>query len=679
MVTPAALALMLATGGAAWGATGWQPFGPERGHVVDVAVGARRVSVATRVEVLTADPELSAWERDPRFPPDTRRLAYGPDGTGWAATPGQLWRVTRDTSLVAELGAGSHAVDLAVTGEGTLIAAVRGQAQGVHTVRWEAGQPVTERLLPALDPWCVIADGADVWVGTVSAGLWHSDDGGRDFDAVVDDVGITALAWVDGEAWAALSDGRVLAAERGETVATLPWGWATSMADAGDRVLATAEGPGHVPPLFSLEQGRAEPEPIPDLEPGTSLARPTGVWALAGDDVLVGTFRLGPLRLDGTALTPVRNGFRSGVIGGAATGPDGELIVALMGTGVYEHGQDGRWQVQSGASGPVTDAVHVENLGTGVVVLDFEGVAWRGASGRWSRLKGVEVPHTGRRNALIDVGVDARGAWWAVDVKQQLYKASAQGWQPCGSTPVTRLDGAGEHLVAAGAREFLRPVDCDTPLAMALDGVRVNPPDSRVVGAWLAAPGQLLLDGERVDALPSAPVVAVAAQDGEILIASADGTLTLCSAEGCGPAAAPTREPAAAVGWLPDGRLWVAEARGTLLVGQGSEVVPARSSVALHDRPKVDIMALETAPWSREGVAGNAPEGAPDGGVLPSHLKDVAGPGQRAPIEAPAWQQPPARETRVSAEAPGSPRWPWVLGLLAAAAAAGLSLRRSRR
>ncbi len=674
MWTPALGLWLATTAGAA--TPGWVPFGPERGHVVDAAVGERRVSVTTRVEVLTAPPDLSEWARDPRFPPDTRRLVYGPDGTGWAASPGQLWRVKREASLVAELGDGSHAVDLAVTGDGALIAAVRGRAAGVWRITWSKSGVETERLLAGVDPWCVLADGDDVWVGTVSEGLHHSDDGGRDFDRELAGVGVSALAWVDGRAWAGLTDGRIVEADGGDELARLERGWVTSLAEAGDAVLATAEGPGHVPPLVVIRDGAVDVTPIPDLEPGTSLARPTGVWDLGGDDALLGTFRLGPLRWSEGELAPARTGFRSGVIGGAASGPEGTVLVALMGTGVYEGTAGGAWTVQAGQGGPVTDAVQVADLGTGTAVLDFEGVAWRGSSGRWSRLKGVEVPHTGRRNALVDVGVDPSGRWWAVDVKGGLYLASSTGWDRCEAPELSRLDGLGEHLVGVGKQAFYTLGDCSLQPETALTAVRVSPPDSRVVGPWLAAPGKLLRDGARVAGLPAAPVVAAAARGEQVLVASADGTLSLCSTEGCAEAAQRTGEPAAAVGWLADGRIWLAEARGTLWVASGTDSSPARSAVALHERPQVDVMALENAPWSREGVAGNA--AATGDGVLPSHVKEVAGPGQRAPVEAPTWAEGGAERRAPMDASGGGGGWLWwLLGGLALAA--GIIAHRSRR
>ncbi len=243
---------------------------------------------------------------------------------------------------------------------------------------------------------------------------------------------------------------------------------------------------------------------------------------------------------------------------------------------------------------------------------------------------------------------------------------------------MSRLDGEGEHLVAAGKQSFLKPVDCGVAPEAVWGAVRVNPPDSRVIGGWLAAPGQLIWEGAKVASLPAAPIVAVAARGEEVLVASADGSLNLCQTTGCVEPAPATREPLASLGWLPDGRIWGAEARGTVLVTGGDVVPSSRSKVALHDRPQVDVMRLETAPWSREGVAGNA--SARDDSVLPSHVKETAGPGKRAPVEAPSWQQDPSPVVRQQPHGSGQATWwHWLLGAGIIGVGVGLWWQRARR
>ena len=56
-------------------ANAWTIIGPERGHVLDVDVGSHEILVTTRVGVMKATPSIESWERDARFPPDTKRVA----------------------------------------------------------------------------------------------------------------------------------------------------------------------------------------------------------------------------------------------------------------------------------------------------------------------------------------------------------------------------------------------------------------------------------------------------------------------------------------------------------------------------------------------------------------------------------------------------------------------------
>ena len=64
----------------------WQISGPERGHVLDADVGEHEILVTTRVGVMRADPKIMLWERDPRFPPETKRVSVWKKGA-WAAPP----------------------------------------------------------------------------------------------------------------------------------------------------------------------------------------------------------------------------------------------------------------------------------------------------------------------------------------------------------------------------------------------------------------------------------------------------------------------------------------------------------------------------------------------------------------------------------------------------------------
>ena len=79
----------------------WSIVGPERGHVLDVDVGSHEILLTTRVGVMKTTPDMDSWERDARFPPDTKRVATwsvatesgGVRSGAWGAPPTQLWEV----------------------------------------------------------------------------------------------------------------------------------------------------------------------------------------------------------------------------------------------------------------------------------------------------------------------------------------------------------------------------------------------------------------------------------------------------------------------------------------------------------------------------------------------------------------------------------------------------------
>ena len=82
-------------------ANAWNIAGPERGHVLDVDVASHEILLTTRVGVMKSTPALDSWERDARFPPDTKRVATWSTTTemgdiksgAWGAPPTQLWEI----------------------------------------------------------------------------------------------------------------------------------------------------------------------------------------------------------------------------------------------------------------------------------------------------------------------------------------------------------------------------------------------------------------------------------------------------------------------------------------------------------------------------------------------------------------------------------------------------------
>jgi MYXO-CTERM domain-containing protein len=611
---------------------GWVQVGPERGHVLHAAVGPDRVAVATRVGVASAGLELDDWARDPRFPPEVRRLAFGPEGTAWGAPAGQIWRVGEAAERVVYFETATTPVDLATTGSGALVAAVRGAEAGV--LRIEGG--VVERVLEGVDPWRVAASGERVLVGTVGSGLYLSTDGGRSFAASLEtEQGISAVAWVDGEAWAGLSDGglRVLRDGAWANLTPLRGGYATGFAQAPGGVLITVQRLRQGHDAIVVHDGVLGRE----LQPGRmsddgTIVDLTGAWSLPDGRALVGSFRRGPLVFGEGGLVPARDGFRATVTGGAAVDSSGRIVLALMGTGVYVSIDGGAsWQSPGSGQGPVTDSVAVVPSGPDLLVVDFEGVARLDPQGSWSRLPRNPLLQPGQN--LASVGVDAQQRTWAVDRVGSLFLLEGETWRSCQQRGF-RLDGQGAHLVLATPGGFLAPTGCDQawePLRLDTQP-RLDGRHARAAGGWVAGGGAVWHGSKKTFAIPPRSVTALAAREHEALVALDDGTIQRC-AERCEPLPDAVPGTVAALGWLADGRVWVAELTGTFLVQGDGPALPPWSAVLDARRVTGDLMPLERAPWNDE----SAPQGPGPGPATPGQ------PG------------PPQAEPGAPPQAPGAP------------------------
>ena len=656
---------------------GWMQAGPERGHVLHGAVGEETVAVATRVGVLSAGVDLGRWERDSRFPPEVRRLAFGPDDLAWGAPAGQIWRVGEQTERVVFFDTATTAVDLAVTGSGAMLAALRGVEAGV--LRVQDGQ--AERVLEGVDPWRLAADGDDVLLGTVDAGLLSSTDGGRSFAPFLEvEQGVSAVAWIDGQAWVGLADGGLQVFRDGawHELSAVERGFATGFAKTPQGVLVTVQrvGQGHdALLLFRGDWGR-------EVQPGrmggdATVVDLTGAWSLPDGRALVGSFRRGPLVYGAGGLVPARDGFRATVTGGAAVDSAGRIVLALMGTGVYISDDGAQsWQSPAAGAGPVTDSVAVVAQGDRVAVVDFEGITILDAQGQWQRLPANPLLQAGQN--LASVGFDAAGALWAVDRVGSLYQLDGQAWRACRQRGF-RLDGEGEHLVLATAGGFLRAAGCDEPWPqLALDGSpRLDGRHAHAAQGWLAGGGAVWRGGKKRFAIPSRSVSTIAARGDELLVALDDGSIIRC-AESCEPLPDPVSGAVAALGWLPDGRIWAAELSGTFLVQGDAPALSSWSDVLDARRVTGDLMSLERAPWNDE----SAPQGSAAGAAQPGQPgppgppQPGAGPGPQPPDQPAATPEEPIAPDQACGCA-GSSRGLGGLGWLAA----GLTLgwRRRRR
>ncbi len=658
----------------------WDPIGPERGHVVDAAVGPDQVAVTTRIGVLTADVDLADWSRDSRFPPEVRRLAYGADGTAWAAPAGQIWRVGEQAQQVVFFESRTTPVDLAVTGSGALVAALRGDEAGLLRIEGDQLQRVHE----GIDPWCLAAQGSTVVAGTVDGLLLRSDDDGRSFAPVPEiDGAVSAVALLDGELWVGLADGgmKVRRDDGWHELAALQHGFATGFALAPQGVLATVQRSRQGHDALVLYRGDWGQEIAPGRAGGdNTLVDLTGAWSLPDGRALVGSFRRGPMVYTDQGLALAQHRFRATVTGGVAVDDAGRIVLALMGTGVYVSDDAGAtWRSPPSGSGPVTDSVAVVSLGDEVLVVDFEGVTAVDAQGSWRRLPPNPLLQPGQHLASVARGPD--GALWAVDKVGRLYRLEGEAWSACRQRGL-RLDGRGEHMLLATPGGYLAAAGCDEawPVLPLDTSPQLDGRHARAVQGWVAGDGAVWRDGKKRYAIPRRSVSAVAARDDELLVALDDGSIQRC-AERCEALGDPVLGgTVAALGWLPDGRLWAAELTGTLLV-QGDGPTPSSwSEVVDARRVTGDLMPLERAPWDDE----SAPQASDRGPAQPRPPGPAQPPGPGSPPQdgAPhaASPAPPPEAAPSAVEAPGcgcghAGGAGWSLAWLLPA----LSLRRRRR
>jgi len=599
-------------------APGWQPIGPERGHVVDFSVGQRELLAATRVGVMKSAGVGTRWERAPEFPPSTRRLTSCQEGS-WAAPPGQLWEVTDEESRLVKLFSGGIAVDMECLESGSVVVAVRGEGSGVWTVR-PGGE--AKHVLPHIDAWVVATTDDEAWVGTVDQGLWHSSDG-EDWEQLAEGA-VSAIGIVDGDPWVAFADGRVVDWENSKELVQIPGGHATHIAGLSSKkaLLNVSSQSGQTGPLQLLIDGELQAITQLKVDEDVGLIGPTGVWPLGNQRAMVGTFRRGPLIWDGERLTTDRQDFRAMVSGGAAIDSQNRLLIAAMGTGAYLW-EDGIFGPHVAGQGPVTDAVAVKKLGDRITVLDFEGIVQLGEDGKWARTDGVPDFDTRRRNGFVDIAMDGDGQWWALDPKGNLYTRADTTWKKCSSRGVLRLDGDGDHLVFATDRGFFAP-DCQRP-TQAFE-FAAPPQTSRALRGWVATPSKLFGGGQERARLPPGDIQAMALSEKGLLVAIEGQELLQCAPQ-CAPVASKPPSEVMAIGWMPNGDIWAMESKGTLLLAQENAQDPGPWSHVIAqnavDWSKSDLLKN---PWMHHQSGGQVSAGPP-----PQHPSSPPNPSSATP------------------------------------------------
>ena len=569
----------------------WSVVGPERGHVLDVDVGRTEVLLTTRVGVMRSTPTLDSWERDARFPPDTKRVATWKGGA-WGAPPTQLWEINALGKRLVQQNPQSVVTDLDAREDGVLFVGWRGRTKGLWRVE---PQGEAKQIISDIEPWQIIADGRDVWVATIAKGLWSSEDG-QPFEQV-STGSVTSIAQIGDEVWMALPTGQIVDIHTQEVVATVEGGFASHMAEVEEgKVLLTVVSPTRqAHPFQVLSDGVLTPITKLDVDEDSGLIGPTGTWKLGDGTALVGTFRRGPLRWDGE-MTPVRTNFHATVSGGAAMDANGTVAMAFMGTGVYLY-QDHKVLAHP-TEGPVTDSISVSSVLGQIAVVDFEGINLLQPDGTWGQMVGL--PHqTGRvNNALKQVGKTDVDTWWGFDYSGRLWSHQNDEWTACSLFGVIRLDGDGEDLVVVTKRGFVSP-SCGQ-VTSKLERP-LNTEESRAWGDWIATSEALYYQGQFVQSLPEAKIDSMVADgEGGVLISARQKPLLRCTMTECVDVAPAVEEPLIAVGRLKDTTIWAVEQRGSLLLDDDTDKTPGAWYDFTERRVQFSsFVQLYVNPWLR--------------------------------------------------------------------------------
>lgn len=572
-------------------ASAWEIVGPERGHVLDVDVGREEILLTTRVGVMRTTPSIESWERDDRFPPDTKRVATWANGA-WGAPPTQLWEINALGKRLVQQNPQSIVATLDAREDGVVFVGWRGRTKGLWRVE---PQGDAKLIIPDVEPWQVVADGNNVWVATIEHGLWASEEG-QPFEQV-STGSVTAVSRVDSAVWMGLVTGEIVDVHTQEVVTIIEGGFASHIAamNDGDALITVISPTRQAHPFQVLSDGVLTPITKLDVDADSGLIGPTGTWALEGGTALVGTFRRGPLEWNGESMTPVRQNFHATVSGGAAMDANGTVAMAFMGTGVYLY-QNGE-VLSHPTEGPVTDSVSVSSVLGQIAVVDFEGINLLQADGSWGQMAGL--PHQSGRinNALKQVGKTDKDTWWGFDYAGRLWTHQEDAWTPCALFGVIRLDGDGEDLVVVTQRGFVEPA-CGEVTGKAVP--TMNTEESRAWGDWIATSEALYYEGQFVQSLPEAKIDSLVKDGDGVLVSARQEALLRCTVSKCTEVAPAIEESVIALGRLTDGRIWALEQRGSLLVDDGTEATPGAWYDFTERRVQFSsFVQLYVNPWLR--------------------------------------------------------------------------------
>lgn len=586
----------------------WQIIGPQRGHVLDVDISREEMLVSTRVGVMRSDKYDIVWTRDDRFPPDTKVLSNwsNEDSSGaWASVPTQLWEIpavgSTDSMRLVQSFSQSVITDLDARDDGVLFFGLRGKTKGLWRVEPNG---VPKMVIPNVEPWVILAEDRNVWVGTIEHGLWASEQGQPFVQMTTGSV--SAIEKVGDSVWFSVPSGEIYDVHSQQEIVKIQDGFASHIADIGNGdALLTIVSPSRKAHPFQVLHtsffSDATVEAITKLQvdDDSGYIGFTGAWSMHDGSALVGSFRRGPLLWANNELRTEREGFYATVSAGAAMDAQGRVAMAFMGTGVYLY-QDGKI-VPHPTEGPVTDSVGVRSVLGEIVVVDFEGINILAEDGSWVQLEGLPDNTKRIRNSLRDVTKTDANTWWGIDHYGKLWKkyTEEKSWQPCISAQGIRFAGDGQDALVVTKTGFTKLL-CDR--VEYIHTQIENPADSKAWGNWVATAGALFYDGQPIAELPKAKVDSLVLDtqglDEGVLVSLYQEKPLRCTKNGCTEIAPALQEPIIQMGRLLDGRVWVLEEKGSLLVDDGSEwVPPSWYEFTEHRVWYTSFMQLYVNPW----------------------------------------------------------------------------------
>ena len=189
---------------------------------------------------------------------------------------------------------------------------------------------------------------------------------------------------------------------------------------------------------------------------------------------------------------------------------------------------------------------------------------------------------------------------WGIDAEGRLWSRQSGGWINCGAREGLRLEGEDEHLLLASKSGYRR-VSCEESESVypGIDSVK-----SRSVGGWVASPGGLYLNGEKLHSLEDSAIEAISLDSDGVLVAQSEVGILSCTVSGCNQVASAPNEWLLNIGRFSNGRIWGLEYRGSILVASDadeSSAPPEWSALEEQGHYEMSLIRFYKNPWLEAG------------------------------------------------------------------------------